>query len=417
LSSRAAALLVVCLLAAPAAHATWTEAGNVTIRIVGELGGLDLVEASQIGLVADVFVVFVGSASEVGTLTVSQQTDEVRTDLGGWTIVNGQGNVGGVFGDGVFRVGSGTSETATPGVLEFVSSDVTGGVDVRNGNCNVRGGSSIGNVDVFPFGRLDVVEASAVDRLTTHDGSLTLVQDSFATSTSLSSWSGDMRIDDSIVSVDALRVFNGGDVEIGLASFGGAELTMTGNLEVRDAELAIARTEVSTGSIDMRGIASSLDVANGTWTNADYVDFHPSGTVGPVTIDVHGGAIFHANDLRVSGHAAYQHLQVRGDGTELDANDFVIGEYQGGGGPTGFTGNVTVSDGAIVVVHGTLIIGSQAVLNIESGATVYAMDVDDDGTVVENGGQLIVPEPEAAEEAMVACAGIAAIARRSRARC
>lgn len=405
---------VACLLAAPS-HATWTESGNVTIRIFD--GGLEFVEADQIGLGADVYDVFVGTISESGTLSVSNQGGAPRTDLGRWTITNGQGNVGAVFGEAdFFRVGSGTDADDSPGVLEFVGSDILGDVQVRNGSCNVRPGSSIENVEVFPFGAL-TVEGSSVDRLTTREGSQTILNGgASAVSTGTSNWWGVMHIDESFVSVGALSVANGGDVEIGFTSLGGSELTVSGNLEVSGADLGTFLTTVSTGSIDMRGIDSSLDVSGGTWTNAGYVDFHPSSTVGPVTIDVHGGAIFHAGDLRVSGHAAYQHLQVRGAGTELDAEDLVIGQYQGTGGPTSFTGNVTVSDGATVVVRGALVLDSQAVLNIESGATVYAAEVLDGGTINENSGQLVVPEPEAGEGAMAALAGVAAIARRGRAR-
>jgi hypothetical protein len=46
-------------------------------------------------------------------------------------------------------------------------------------------------------------------------------------------------------------------------------------------------------------------------------------------------------------------------------------------------------------VHGTLVIGPLAVLNLDAGGTVYAGATEIHGTVNENGGTLVVPEPGA----------------------
>jgi len=57
-----------------------------------------------------------------------------------------------------------------------------------------------------------------------------------------------------------------------------------------------------------------------------------------------------------------------------------------------------------VIVHGELLVRSQGVLTIESGATVYAASVAGAGTIAENGGTIIVPEPGATLRGVAALA-------------
>jgi hypothetical protein len=111
-----------------------------------------------------------------------------------------------------------------------------------------------------------------------------------------------------------------------------------------------------------------------------------------------------------------EHLVVTGDGTLLELDqDLHLGEYFFLGNPTSYPGTLTVGDGATIIVHGTFQIGAEAVVNLEAGGTIYAAALDDQGgTINQNGGTLVVPEPDANALALVA-AGIVA-ARRSRQR-
>jgi ribosomal protein S11 len=69
-----------------------------------------------------------------------------------------------------------------------------------------------------------------------------------------------------------------------------------------------------------------------------------------------------------------------------------------------------------VVVDGALAIASEAVLELGPGSTVYVGSLDNNVTINENGGTLVVPEPASTPAAAATCAVLAALARRSRTR-
>ena len=75
---------------------------------------------------------------------------------------------------------------------------------------------------------------------------------------------------------------------------------------------------------------------------------------------------------------------------------------------------MTVADGATLIVHGELAIKPLGVLTLEPGGTVYAGSLANEGTIVENGGQLLLPEPARALADAAACAALAPLARRRR---
>jgi hypothetical protein len=76
-------------------------------------------------------------------------------------------------------------------------------------------------------------------------------------------------------------------------------------------------------------------------------------------------------------------------GGNLDLGRFTEVNFSSGG-------TLTIEDGGVVDVDGTLHIHSPAVLNLEPGGVLRVGALVNDGTLNENGGTLIVPEPGAA---------------------
>jgi hypothetical protein len=401
------------LLATPA-RADWTESGDVLIS-VSVNGVPTAIEAEDIGpddVVIGVRIGTAGSSAAEGEATVSGETGSERRSLGLWEVRNGTGNVQSTFGAGGFIVGSGTSETSLDGVLEFLNSDVTGGIDVRHGTLRVRAGSRVGGIEVFPFGTAYISEFSHTGFLTAQAGSFVQITDSFVDGSGLNCrWRGTVRADDSHITCGMLQVELGGVAEIGLLSLGPSSLDVTGQITV-GADLSLRNTDVTTGSLL---VPSTVDMNGGTWTNLGALDVIP-GNPGPTVLRIGSGANFHQEGLaRVAGiDSAVEHLVVTGDGTLLEADqDLHLGEYFFLGNPVSYPGTLTVADGATIIVHGTFQIGSQAIVNLEPGGTIQAAAVNDlGGTINENGGELIVPEPGSTAAGVALLASLATLARR-----
>jgi hypothetical protein len=418
---RAIAFLLLCALAAPA-DATWTESGEVLISV--DVDGVPTaIEAEDIepdDVVVNVRIGTAGSSAAEGVATVSQETGNERRSLGRWDIDNGTGNVQATFGAAdVFNVGSGASETSLDGVLDILNSDVTGAIRVEHGTLRVHAASRVGGITVFPFGSAYVSELSHTGFLTTQAGSFAYITDSFVDGSGLNCrWRGTVRADDSHITCGMLQVDLGGVTEVGLLSLGRSAVDVALQLSVTTADLSLQNTDVTSGSLAVQGSPSTVDMNGGTWTNAGALDVVP-GNPGPDVLRIRGGGQFHQQGLaRVAGmDPAEEHLVVSGDDTLLEFDqDLHLGEYFTLGNPQSYPGTLTVADGATIVVHGTFQIGSQAIVNLEEGGTIYAAALDDQGgTINENGGELIVPEPGAAGSA-IAAIGVAGLLRRSRSR-
>jgi hypothetical protein len=302
-------------------------------------------------------------------------------------------------------------------VLEFLNSDVTGGIDVRHGTLRVRAASRVGGIEVFPFGTAYVSEFSHTGFLTAQAGSFAYITDSFVDGSGLNCrWRGTVRADDSHITCGMLQVELGGVAEIGLLSLGTSSLDITGQISVTGADLSLRNTDVTSGSLVF---PSTIDMNGGTWTNLGALDVLP-GNPGPTLLRIRGSADFHQQGLaRVAGiDPGEEHLVVTGDGTVLEVDqDLHLGEYFFLGNPTSYPGTLTVADGATIIVHGTFQIGAEAVVNLEPGGTIYAAALDDQGgTINENGGVIVVPELDANTAALVAFGSAVAFARRMRSR-
>ncbi len=415
--------LVFCMLAVPA-HADWTESGetNISVATSGEPAVIAASDIEPDDEIVGVSIGTAGASAEDGIVTVSQQSGVDRYGIGHWTINNGTGNVQATYGAaGGFNVGSGTSETSLDGLLDILSSDITGGrINVRHGTLRVRAASKVAQVEVFPFGTAYISEFSTIATLKTHAGSFTYIDDSFVDSGTLAcGWRGTVRANDSRVECGVLNVALEGVAEIGLLSLGTSVLEVTNQLAVTSADLSVQSTDVTTGSLAVNGSPSTVDMNGGTWTNVGALDVVP-GNPDPDVLRIRGGAEFHQQGLaRVAGiDSADEHLVVTGNGTLLELDqDLHLGEYFTLGNPQSYPGTLTIADGATIIVHGTFQIGAQAVVNLEAGGTIHAAALDDQGgTINQNGGELIVPEPSAAASALAAIGVVAALARRGRLR-
>lgn len=418
--SAMAALSGALFLSAPAgAHWLGTEPYTIQILLPGDI--IHFVDTAAEVQPDDVmYRLYVGDGPTAGSLSVVGEGDFAsRKTLGGWNINNGTANVEGVVGTNAgFNVGSSGAPGATAGVLNILGSDIDlGGVDVYQGTLNVYAGSKIQNVEVFDEAFAYVTLFSQIGNLTTHAGAYAMIQQSIASSDLHCDQVGTVLVQDGTLRCGRATIENGGVVEIE-PLLANSVFDVTNALTVRDGSLSVSGTIATTGSIVMGGSTTHLGVAGSNWANAGALDFQPSAVVGPVEMTVGADTQFHNGGLvRVSGHPSYQQLTVTGAGAELEIDgDLRIGEYVSQNQAKTFSGNVTVADGATVIVHGTLVLKPLAVLNLEPGGTVYAEDVDDAGTIHENGGELILPEPADAAATAVATAALGALARRRRIR-
>jgi hypothetical protein len=403
------------LLLGASASANWIASGEVLIN-VDTGGGIEVVEAEDVGPGANVTAVRVGgsSAAEPGELTVVGEGGVERQPLGSWTIAVGVGNVQSTYGTGFFNIGDSTGE-GTIGELEFLNSDVTANVRVRNGALRVRAGSKIDSVDVFSDGRAYVVEGSRVKVLSTDEGSYLNVDSSTVQQLAVQTcrMQGTALIVDSQFRCGSLELYNGADMDVmpALSSF--SEFFIQNDLSAIGGSLEVSASDAGSGSIEVGGDAehaTSLRVSGTDWTNAGDIDFILESN-GPIELAISGGSRFDQQGTVYVSNETGNGLVVTGGGTELEVGeDLVIGH------PTVGTihGVMRVASGAVVVVHGTLVLGAGGVLDLESGGTLYANASEIDGTVNENGGTLVVPEP--ASIGAAAAAALAALVRRRRVR-
>jgi hypothetical protein len=410
--------LVVLALAAPA-RADWHESGEVQITIATP--GIVHVEAEEVEPGADVVAVLVGDEPDPGELTVLAEGNITeRQDLGSWNVNLGQGNIHSTWGEGFFRVGSGINAGDTEGVLEILGSDVVGGVRVEKGTLRVIAGSKVDSLHIFPLGNAYVSMGSRTKTITAREGSYLSIDASIVEQLAVQTCElrGTALIVDSSFSCGNLETNSGADTDVypSLTPFSAFHIEQ--NLRMIGAILDVESTDASTGSIDLFGVPdheTSLDIAATRWTNAGDIFFGDLNDGGQVELLIHGGSDFVQEGTITLYHGTLgDGLVVTGGGTTLEVGEDVL---VGSSPPTAqVAGTMTVGAGAVVTVHGTLRLGPSGVLNLEEGGTIYANAAELLGTVVENGGELVVPEADAIASAGAALGSLAARAMRGRAR-
>lgn len=415
--------VLALLVLAPAARATWIESGDVEIAI--STPGTVLVEASEVEPGDVMAYVEVGGPSTTGEVTVVGEGDITTPKrLGNWRIEQGTGNIQTVIGvvNGGANIGSSAAPDATTGALNILNSDLgdLSSFKVYQGNLNVTA-SRIGFVEVFEEAAFNAQLGSRIASLFTQEDSFTSIKESLLSSNGTCQLWSTVIIEDSIVRCRSIEIDNPGDdsSDVDLRAFvlPYFELETTQAFEVNGGTVDIANAVAETGELLVGSADTYVGIAASTWTNAGGTQIEASGTVAPVEVAIGAGTRFHElGDVRVTGQPGWQHLTVNGAGTELEIDgDLRVGEYLDfRNRPQTFTGNMTVSNGAVVIVDGTLVVRSQGVLTIESGATVYAAATDIDGAVNENGGALVLPEPGATLGGVVSLAALALAGGRLR---
>ena len=413
--------LLVSVFALPA-HATWIESGDVDIAI--STPGTVLVEAVEIEPSDVMAYVYVGGPSTTGEVTVVGEGDiTTRKQLGDWDIDQGTGNIQTVIGEFSARVtiGASAASTATAGVLNILNSDLDdlSSFAVYQGTLNVTA-SRIGPVEVYEDGALYTTLGSRLGNLTTQADSYTSIVESIVSSTQRCSLRSTVVVEDSSFRCRDIEIATSGEsvADVDFRAVGAPSVTLeaTELFEVQSGDVAVESAVVTTGELEVGAFETYVGIAASLWTNAGGTAVKPGGSGSPVRLVIGAGTEFHElADLRVAGHPGRQHLTVNGAGTGLEVDgDLFVGEYLDfRNRPQTFTGNMTVSNGAVVIVDGTLAIRPQGVLTIESGATVYAATVENDGTITESGGTIVVPEPAAGLGALAAFAALAWRSRRT----
>jgi hypothetical protein len=415
--------LLVCALVlfARTATAIWTEEGDVDIAI--STPGTVLVEADEVEPGDVMAYVYVGGPSTTGEVTVVGEGDvTTRKQLGDWDINQGSGDIQTVIGAFSARVtiGDSAAPTSTAGVLTILNSDLEdiSSFAVYQGTLNVIA-SRIGSVEVYEDGALYTSLGSRLGNLTTQADSYTSVVESIVSSTQRCSLRSTVIVEDSAFRCRHIEIATSGeseaDVDVRAVGVPSVTLEATDLFEVQSGDVDISSAVVTTGALEVGAFATNLGIAASLWTNEGGTTVC-CGSGSPARLAIGAGSRFHElGSVRVAGAPAFQHLTVNGAGTELEVEgDLRIGQTEDHlGQPYDFTGNTTVSNGAEVIVHGTLAVRPQGVLTIESGATVYAAAVENLGTITENGGTLVVPE---ANGALAGIAALSACAWRARSR-
>lgn len=403
------------------ARATWIESGDVDIAI--STPGTVLVEAEDVEPSDVMAYVYVGGTSTTGEVTVVGEGDiTTRKQLGDWDIRQGTGNIQTVIGELSARVtiGNSAAPTSTAGVLNILNSDLDdiSSFSVYQGTMNVTA-SRIGFVEVYDGGALYTSLGSRLGNLTTRADSYTSIVESIVSSTQRCSLRSTVIFEDSSFHCRHIEIATSGEsvADVDFRAVGAPSVTLEASdlFEVQSGDVDVSGAVVTTGALEVGAFATNLGVAASLWTNEGGTKIC-CGSGSPARLVIGAGTDFHElADVRVAGEAGSQHLTVNGAGTELEVEgDLRVGQTENHlGQPTDFTGNVTVSNGAEVIVHGTLVVRPQGVLTIESGATVYAATVENEGTITESGGTLVVPE---AGGMLAGIAALSVLAWRARSR-
>jgi hypothetical protein len=407
-------------IAAPA-RATWTESGWVTIR-TGNGGLLEFVEADAIEPDDIVAFVTIGSnftPPEEGAVTFVGDGGTERQAIGAWSVRFGTGDVQSAYAEGSFDVGGGSDASSTTGDLEILNSDIVGGISVSKGALRVRAASKVGSIRVLPLGNAYIAEGSRTQVIETSEDSYLSVEASTVEQLALQRCDlrGTALIVDSSFNCGSLDMSSGADTTMYPFLSSLSEFRIENALRIADASFDVSGSVASTGSIELGDDApnaTSLEIAATNWTNAGGLTF--TRFDGPVELVISGGSQFlQGGTMRIRNQAS-DGLVVTGAGTELEVDDDVfVGQWVLAT-QQPYPGTLTVADGAVVIVHGTLVIGEGAFLNLEPGGTIYAAAAELNGTINENGGTLVVPEPASAVAGAGVLSALTALVRRSRVR-
>jgi hypothetical protein len=392
LCSVGAALALVVL--APQAHATWTESGDVDIAIVNPGGGIEYVEADEVEEQDDMALVSVGSGFPGEFTVVGEGSITDPKVLGDIYVYEGTGDIQTVIGTvGVLRVGD-RAGAGSIGVHTILNSSLEeGNLCVFNGTANLIGSAIDRGADVLSGSSLYLSLGSRIGSLSTSADTYTSIVGSALASSFPCQLFSTVLFEDSLLRCREVLIDNPGtdttNVDIRAVGVPFVTVEVAEEFEVNGGTVDVENAIVTTGSLRVASDDAYVGIAASHWTNAGNTVIAP-GTGNRLAIGA-GTEREVEGDLRI------------GETLNLQEN------------PVDILGNVTASSGATVIVHGELLVRSQGVLTIESGATVYATSVVGAGTITENGGVLVVPEPGTTSGGVAALVALARLSRKVRA--
>lgn len=416
------AAMIACF-AAPAG-ATFSGSGVLVIQVRPE-GSVDLVERAPAEVLPtdEIATIQIGTAFpalEIGTLVVDAEGDVASEngvrDLGIVTVERGDLSLLDSHTDGSLRLGM---LYAGLSAFEMHGSRHRGAIDIHDGSADITGstldaellirrgtaalvGSSLHGFSAEPSEQAYVVlHSSTLDRQTplVTQGRHTLELCTFAS--------------------------GGLDFGFGYAQWQDSSWTMSGPLRIGTGSSAASALTIDSSDVD----ATSIEITGGSPSVLQLragTDLDVSGDVGldaPLGLRAQlavqsGSSVALGGELSVVGPSAAAEIQ----GGVIDAGTrLALGAREGtcGSGGSSDAGTLRVADGGIAVVRGELLLCAGATLDLQPGGTVRAASLNHlGGTILENGGALIVPEAESVLACGIALAAVAALRfaaqRRSR---
>ena len=413
-----AALLAVAL-AADTRAASWSESGNVDIRVI-EAGGpstpvgkdasnvldtdtVDSIDVGKSGLLA---------SQQTGTLTISG-AGEVGSprDLGDVEVKVGLLELNdAIVGSKFLRVGIVISSQFTDpsqGTLSVTLSDVSNAVTIRNGFLTCQA-SRMANITVDNASHAQIA-GCVIEAFSSAGASESFISGS-TLNVGLPNFRGNMTVSTStITSINGTVV----DGTIGIGGLpGGTDWDASGTITVGQnllpTVMTVSGSTIESGTAHVRDGPTDLVLGGAaSWRAIDLFQFQGAA----VTADVRDASrIESLGDLWI-GLSDVTVRSSAGDDSHIDVDgNLELGRFSAG---SVTFGTLTIEDGGYVDVGGTLTIHPQATLNL-NGGTLRVGTLDNQGTLNENGGTLIVPEPGAPGIAALLVLGVLARCRPMR---
>jgi hypothetical protein len=394
----------------------WSESGYVHILVYpnggGSRGGREASEVLETDLIDEILIGNNGlvgnqvpgslSISGVGSAETPRTLGDVEVDVGDLTI-------NGSIVDGEISLGVTTfSQFHDPsaGNLAITLSEMAGELVVGNGTLGASF-CTLANVTVRDLGHA-FIDNCVVDHIGCTGGAELEITHSNVTA-GLPSYRGDVFIANSTLTSVQGQITDG-TIQIGEfgqpVSWDASQTITVGQGGGLETDLTLVQADVESAIAVFQGFSTSVVMTGASvWRTAQRFQVGGSAT----TAEVRGGSRLASDDqLWLSGTLtvgstvdADSYVEVGGD---LDIGRTSVSSANAGG-------TLTIEDGGVVEVDGTLFIRALGVVNLEPGGVLRVGALANDGTLNENGGTLVVPEPDGLALALAA-AGALALGRR-----
>jgi hypothetical protein len=339
-----------------------------------------------------------------GTQETSRAIGDVEIDVGDLTI-------NGSYVTGDIDLGVTTYSQfhdPSPGNLTFTLSEIVGDVHVGNGTLGASF-CMLDDITVREDGHA-IIDNCTVDHVSATAGAEIDITHSNVTA-SLPNYRGDVYIANSALSSVQGTIVDGtiqiGDYGQPVSWDATQTITVGANSVATDLTVVDADIESAIAVVRGGGATTFLMTGAATWNTTQR--FQISSVATPA--EVRGGSRLSSDDQLWLSTMLTVGSSVESDSFVQVGGDLDIGRTSDASANAG--GTLTVEDGGVVEVDGTLFIRPLAVVNLEPGGVLRVGALANTGTLNENGGTLIVPEPTAAA---LASAAIAALALRARSR-